>query len=127
MEIIRFHEVETRPASHEDPKAPAVLKKVLLAGEDLQEGRVQMINWSTLLPGRAFRKHFHDNMEEVFVIVSGHARILVDEEEAEITNGDAVVIPAGAVHSMENLGPDSVEFISLGIAPGKRGRTVVTE
>ena len=127
MEIIRFHEVETRPASHEDPKAPAVLKKVLLDREDLQEGSVQMINWSTLLPGKTFRKHLHDNMEEVFVIVSGRARILVDDEEAEITRGDAVIIPAGAVHTMENLGPDNVDFISMGIAPGKRGRTIVTE
>lgn len=126
MEIIRFQEVETRPASHEDPRAPAVLKKVLLTREDLQEGGVQMINWSTLLPGKAFRKHCHDNMQEVFVIVSGHARILVDEEEAEISEGDAVVIPAGGVHTMENLGRDNVVFISLGIAAGKRGRTIVT-
>ena len=127
MDIVRFQKVETRPASHEDPEAPGVLKKVLLAREDLREGSVQMINWSTLLPGRTFRKHFHDNMEEVFVIVTGHARILVDDEEAEISEGDAVVIPAGRVHTMKNLGQGNVQFISLGIAPGKRGRTVVIE
>jgi len=127
MKIIRARNTVTQPASHEDSETPAVMKKVMLARNDLQEGRLQMINWSTLLPGKTFRKHFHDTMEEVFIIVKGHARIQVDDEVAEISAGDAVLIPPEGVHSMENLGQENVEFISLGIAPGERGRTIVTE
>ena len=127
MKIIRARDIAAQPASHEDSEAPAVMKKVMLARNDLQEGRLQMINWSTLLPGKTFRKHFHDTMEEVFIIVKGHARIQVDDEVAEISAGDAVLIPPEGVHSMENLGQENVEFISLGIAPGERGRTIVTE
>ena len=125
MKIIRATDIETQPASHEDPGAPAVLKKVMLRNRDLIAGNVQMINWSTLLPGKTFRRHLHDNMEEVFIIVKGRARIMVDDEEAEISDGDVVVIPVGSVHTMENLGQDNVDFISLGIAPGKRGKTIV--
>ncbi|MBW2208136.1 MAG: cupin domain-containing protein [Deltaproteobacteria bacterium] len=125
MKIIRAAEIEIQPASHEDSQAPAVIKKVMLARDDLQEGSVQMINWSTLLSEKTFRKHYHDNMEEVFIIVKGRARIMVDDEEAEISDGDIVVIPAKSVHTMENLGQDNMDFISLGIAPGKRGRTIV--
>jgi mannose-6-phosphate isomerase-like protein (cupin superfamily) len=64
-------------------------------------------------------------MQEVFIIVNGLAKIRVDEEEAELSDGDVVLIPKGSVHIMENLGQDNVEFISLGIAPGKRGNTIV--
>ena len=125
MKLIRATDIETQPASHEDPEAPAVLKKVMLQNRDLIAGNVQMINWSTLLAEKTFRKHYHDNMEEVFIIVKGRAKIMVDEEESEISDGDVVVIPAKSVHTMENLGPVNVEFISLGIAPGKRGMTIV--
>lgn len=125
MKIVHTTDIETQPASHEDPGAPAVLKKVMLRNQDLIPGNLQMINWSILLPGKTFRGHFHDNMEEVFIIVKGRAKIMVDEEETEITDGDVVVIPVGSVHSMENPGQDNVDFISLGIAPGKRGKTIV--
>jgi len=125
MKLIRATDIETQPASHEDPGDPTVLKKVMLQNRDLIAGNVQMINWSTLLPEKAFRGHYHDNMEEVFIIVKGRAKIMVDDEEAEISDGDVVVIPAKSVHTMENLGQDNVVFISLGIAPGKRGRTIV--
>jgi mannose-6-phosphate isomerase-like protein (cupin superfamily) len=125
MKIIHKTDIEMQPASHEDPDAPAVLKKVMLRNRDLIEGNVQMINWSTLLPEKTFRPHFHDNMEEVFIIVRGRAKITVDDEVSEISEGDAVVIPATSVHSMENPGQDNVDFISLGIAPGKRGKTIV--
>ena len=125
MKLIRATDIETQPASHEDPAAPAVLKKVMLRNHDLISGNLQMINWSTLLPGKTFRRHLHDNMEEVFIIVKGRAKIMVDAEMAEISDGDVVVIPVGSVHSMENLGQENVEFISLGIAPGKRGKTIL--
>ncbi|MFC1580194.1 cupin domain-containing protein [Thermodesulfobacteriota bacterium] len=122
---MRATDIETQPASHEDPDAPAVLKKVMLRNQDLITGNVQMVNWSTLLPGKTFRRHFHDNMEEVFIIVKGRASIMVDDQEAELSEGDVIVIPSGSVHSMKNPGQDNVEFISLGIAPGKRGKTIV--
>jgi len=127
MKIIRARDIAAQPASHEDPEAPAVLKRVMLQREDLQEGRLQMINWSTLLPGKTFRDHYHDNMEEVFIVVAGRAKIMVDDEAAEISEGDVVVIPKGGVHRMKNSGQKNVEFISLGIAPGARGRTIVIE
>ena len=39
------------PASHEDPRSPGVLKRVIATRDLFQEGRVQMLNWALLPAG----------------------------------------------------------------------------
>ncbi len=41
MRIIRSTESEFVPASHEDPKSPGALQRVVLGKDDLMEGKVQ--------------------------------------------------------------------------------------
>lgn len=125
MDIRRSKDLDYVPASHEDARDPGVWKKVLLGKPDLVAGAVQMINWALLPAGKIFRAHYHEDMQEVFVIVSGAARIRIGEETGELAAGDAVVIPAGAVHVMEASGGRDVEYIALGISLGTGGRTIV--
>lgn len=125
MNIIRSHEREYIPASHENPDAPGVLKKVLLRRDELIQGGVQMINWALLPRGNAFQPHYHEDMEEIFIIIKGTARITIDNEEEMLSAGDTVVIPVRSVHVMEAAGEDDVEYIALGISQGKGGKTVV--
>jgi mannose-6-phosphate isomerase-like protein (cupin superfamily) len=113
------------PASHEKPDAPAVLKKILLKKDDLVDGRVQMINWALLPVGNAFERHYHQDMLEVFIIVRGTARITVEQETETLCPGDAVVVPAGSIHTMENRGQNDVEYVVVGISTGKGGKTIV--
>lgn len=125
MKVIRGSQLEFVPASHEDPGEPGVMKKVLLRKDDFIRGEVQMINWALLPAGRSFRPHYHEDMQEVFIIVRGRAKITVDDEQAEIGAGDAVVIPVGGIHEMENTGKEDVEYVVVGVSKGERGKTVV--
>lgn len=125
MKIIRFKKLKFIPASHENQKSPGAWKKVLLKREDLLKGRVQMINWSKLPIGRSFQSHYHQDMEEVFIILKGKAEIKVGEEKELIEKGDTVVIPLGKVHQMRNIGNEDIEYLVLGISLGKGGKTVV--
>jgi mannose-1-phosphate guanylyltransferase/mannose-1-phosphate guanylyltransferase/mannose-6-phosphate isomerase len=125
MKIVRFNDLAYTPASHEDAADPGVWKKVLLIKPDFIQGHPQMINWALLPAGRAFRAHYHEDMQEVFIITEGRARITVGDETGELSAGDAVVIPPGAVHVMEAPGPEDVRYIALGISSGRGGRTIV--
>jgi len=124
MHIIRFLDTHYQPASHEDPQDPGVLKKVLLKRNELAEGNIQMINWALLPVGKAFAPHYHEDMEEVFIILSGEVVITLNQETGKLTKGDAIVIPAKTVHQMENTGNGDVEYIALGISLMGQGRTV---
>jgi mannose-6-phosphate isomerase-like protein (cupin superfamily) len=125
MKIFRLKDLEWTPASHENPESPSVWKKVLLQKADLLEGRVQMVNWCRMEPEKAFRAHYHEDLEEIFIILKGQGKILVDGEEAEMGKGEAVVIPPGIVHEMKNAGGEDLEYLAVGISQGKGGKTVL--
>ncbi|MBW2646376.1 MAG: cupin domain-containing protein [Deltaproteobacteria bacterium] len=125
MKIIRSGQLQFIPASHEDPKAPGVLKKVLLQRDDLIDGKIRMINWALLPAGKSFRAHYHEDMEEVFIILNGMAMIRIDKEETVLEKKDVVVVPIGKVHEMKNIGEEDVEYIVVGVSQEKGGKTVV--
>lgn len=120
-------DITKTPASHEDPESPGVLKQVLLRQTDIVPGRIQMINWSTLLPNKSFRSHYHEAMEEVFIILDGEVEITVEEEKAILKKGDAIVIPETAVHVMKNLTDREINYIAIGISRDIGGKTVVVD
>jgi mannose-6-phosphate isomerase-like protein (cupin superfamily) len=125
MKIIRIRELEFVPAGHEDPKSPAVLIKILLKKNGPLAGHLQMVNWAKLQVGKSFRPHYHEDMEEIFIILKGKARIQIQEEEAELEKEEMVVVPMGKVHEMKNIGDQEVEYIVIGISQGKGGKTIV--
>jgi mannose-6-phosphate isomerase-like protein (cupin superfamily) len=127
MKIFRLNEREWTPASHENPQSPSVWKKILLQKADLLEGRVQMINWCRMEPGKAFSPHYHEDMEEVFIIIKGRARIFVPGEQADMAEGQAAVIPPGEAHEMKNTGEEDLEYLAVGISRGLGGKTVVVQ
>ncbi len=115
------------PAGHEDPLSPGVLKKVLLEKADLQRGRVQMVNWANLGVGKCFARHYHEDMQEIFIVVQGEAEITVGTEAAILGRGDAVVIDPREIHQMRNVGTEPVEYLAIGITQEAGGKTVVVE
>lgn len=125
MKVVKFDQKEFIPAAHEDPKDPGVLKKILFKKDELLEGRVQMINWAYLLPGKSFRKHYHEEMEEIFIIVSGEAEMKVDEKKLKLSKGDAIVMSPGEQHEMYNTGVGTVEYVVVGITAKSGGKTVI--
>ncbi len=125
MKIIRLRDLEFVPAGHEDPKSPGVLIKVILKKQDLLAGHLQMVNWAKMAEGNSFRPHYHEDMEEIFIILRGKTRIQIREEEAILGKEEVVVVPMGEVHGMKNIGDDEAEYIVIGISQGKGGKTVV--
>ena len=115
------------PAGHENPLSPGVLKKVLLEKADLQLGRIQMVNWARLGVGKEFARHYHEDMQEIFVIVQGEAEITVGTQTDTLIRGDAVVIDPHEVHQMRNVGTEAVEYLAIGVTSDAGGKTVVVE
>ena len=53
-------------------------------------------------PGRAANPHRHDVSQEIYFVVSGFGRVHVGGEMKPIGPLDAVYIPTGCVHALEN-------------------------
>jgi len=125
MEIAYSNDRSFVAASHEDPRDPGVLKKVLFQRADLQTGLVQMVNWAKLPAGNSFAPHYHEDMQEIFIIVQGTARLAVGNETVVLRRGDAILIDLREVHQMWNDTEEDVEYVVVGITKGTGGKTVV--
>ncbi|MDA0660346.1 MAG: cupin domain-containing protein [Planctomycetota bacterium] len=125
MRVIRASEQSFVAAAHEDPRNPGVLKRVLAKRDELLDGRVQMVNWARLPARSSFRAHYHEDMEEIFVVLNGPVEMVVDDTKCALLPGDAIVIAPREVHTMTNNGDADVDYVVIGIAGGLNGKTVV--
>jgi len=127
MKISYGADHEFVPASHENPLDPGVWKKVLFPKADLQAGVVQMVNWARLGAGKHFAAHYHEDMQEIFIILQGEAHLTAGTQTVVLRPGDAVRIDPREVHAMSNPGAEDVQYVVVGISSGVGGRTVVVE
>lgn len=127
MRLVRATDDAFTAASHEDPRQPGVLKRVIATRDELLAGRVQMMNWARLPVASAFRAHYHEDMEETFIVVQGEAEMRIEQTTVQLKPGDAVIVAPHEVHSMKNIGAVAVQYVVVGISLGQNGRTVVVE
>jgi len=50
--------------------------------------------------------HHHDNAEEIVFITHGQALAFVNDEQKQVTVGDALFLPRGARHRIINTGQE---------------------
>ena len=115
------------PASHEDQENPGVLKNILATKETLVDGKVQMINWALLPKESAFQAHYHEDMQEIFILVTGRAEMTVGQQKCVAGPGDTMIIEPREVHTMRNVGDTDVEYVVVGISTQQGGKTVVVD
>jgi mannose-6-phosphate isomerase-like protein (cupin superfamily) len=59
---------------------------------------------TTFYPTGTTTGHTHDNMEEVYYVISGEGVMVVGEDEFEIKPGDGLYVPPGAFHTTYQKG-----------------------
>ncbi|MEM7497939.1 MAG: mannose-1-phosphate guanylyltransferase/mannose-6-phosphate isomerase [Pseudomonadota bacterium] len=64
-------------------------------------------------PGGQLSLQSHVHRSEHWVVVSGTARVTVDEDERLLTENQSVYIPLGAVHRLENPGKVELRLIEV--------------
>lgn len=125
MKIIKGNALELVPAAHEDPKDPGVLKKVLFRKDDFRNGQVVVVNWSVLPKGKAFALHYHESLQEVFIIFKGKVTAKVNDEEFILESGDGLIVDYNEKHTMQNISDEDVIFLMFGVSDNPEGKTVI--
>lgn len=57
--------------------------------------------------------HDHANKEQVYYFVAGRGRMLIDDEEYQVSAGDAVHLAPGERHQVINPGEDDIEYLNI--------------
>lgn len=89
----------------------------LLVGESntgCDEISIQITN---VMPGKMQTIHNHPQFQ-CYYIIQGKGQIIIDDEEEELVSGDAVLIPANAMHGIKNIGEDNLQYLTANKAFG---------
>ena len=65
----------------------------------------------TLPAGKSVHRHYHLATEEIYYILQGEGQMTVGSETREVAAGDAIFIPRGAAHTLENTGQTSMTIL----------------
>lgn len=82
----------------------------------LEEGPGYKVKRIEVLPGHRLSLQFHHHRSEHWVVVAGKARVIIDGRSSDLTVFESVLIPAGAIHRLEN--PWSTLLIVVEIQKG---------
>lgn len=67
-----------------------------------------------ILPaGASVPPHHHLETEEIYYILAGTGRLSVGDETREVIAGDAVFIPRGKTHTLENTGREAMTLLLI--------------
>lgn len=72
-------------------------RKVLYTGEHCQ------LVLMSLKPGEEIGSEVHENNDQFFRFEKGEGKVIINETEYKVGDGDAVIVPAGATHNVINI------------------------
>jgi len=79
----------------------------------LDEGHTYKVKRIEVFPGKRLSYQKHAQRSEHWMVVQGMARVTLDGREIALSPGDAVDIPVGAAHRVENPGSEMLVFIEI--------------
>jgi mannose-6-phosphate isomerase-like protein (cupin superfamily) len=78
---------------------------------ELHHTQAQSLAEATLEPGQATERHYHRASEEIYFVLKGQGEMELDGETRFLRPGDAVLIPPGAWHTLENNGTSELRIL----------------
>ena len=74
------------------------------------------VHYITMQPGETVTPHVHDRVE-VYLFLSGSARVMTGDEIKEVSTGDVAIAPIGTPHAIHVLGNEPLMFFALNSPP----------
>ncbi len=90
-----------------------IWKKVLIGGGEVPHLTQYAV--AKLKPGQVVEEHSHSDMYEVFFVVSGSGKIVVNGEEQSISTGTVFTMEPNDVHCVENIGREDLVLQYFGV------------
>ena len=77
---------------------------------------IEFLAYAILPPGNTMEEHI-DPVEEIYLIFKGGGTMKVGDETREVKEGDAIWIPVGEPHSLENTGKEETFILVVAAYP----------
>jgi mannose-6-phosphate isomerase-like protein (cupin superfamily) len=88
-------------------RANSSFRKVLYTGKHSQ------LVLMSLKPGEEIGAEVHEDNDQFFRFESGQGKVLIDGNEYVVSDGSAIVVPAGAKHNVINTGASELKLYTI--------------
>lgn len=83
------------------------IEKLTLANSNFRQvlftGKKTQLVLMSLKPREEIGEEVHDKVDQFFRFEAGEGKVIIDGQEYEVKDGDAVIVPAGSKHNIVNL------------------------
>jgi len=73
----------------------------------LYTGKYSQLVLMSLKPGEEIGEETHEDVDQFFRFEQGEGKVIIDRVEHKVKDGDAVIVPAGALHNVVNTSKTS--------------------
>lgn len=81
--------------------------------ESIDSGDRYQVKRITVKPGEKLSVQMHHHRAEHWIVVSGTAKVTIDDNTTLVTENQSVYIPVGSVHALENPGQIPLQLIEV--------------
>lgn len=86
-------------------------RKVLYTGENLQ------LVLMSLKPQEEIGVEIHPNIDQFFRFEGGNGKCIINDNEFDVKDGDAIIVPAGSKHNIINTGEEELKLYTIYAPP----------
>jgi mannose-6-phosphate isomerase-like protein (cupin superfamily) len=76
-------------------------------------GTYSQVVLMSLLPGEDIGMEIHEHVDQFFRFEKGQGKVVVDSKELEVSDGSAILVPAGSNHNVINTGSNPLKFYTI--------------
>lgn len=117
--ILHKNDGELRTRRMHTDKSDVPASQFLLKVSPKNNGSQHLVaGTEEILPGARIAKHKHLIQDEILIVDSGKARVLLGDREADVEAGAMLFIPSDTWVSLKNTGREPVNVIFVFSAPG---------
>ena len=96
---------------------PNILLSATPGGDGTKDGIPEMsVHYAEMKPGDEVRPHTH-NRVEVYLFLTGRAKVMTGDEIEEVTTGDVAIAPIGTPHGIKVIGSEPLRFYAFNAPP----------
>lgn len=106
-QVIKLH-IKDIPL--EDAHGGSGARKILVKPEDVTSPYLEAVVNTFLKSGGIFDWHFHQDTDEIFIVLKGEGKYYCEKEITDYKEGDVMITPANLKHKIEAKGKETSEF-----------------
>lgn len=93
-------------------------RKVLYTAKNLQ------LVVMTLKPGEEIGEEVHPNIDQFFRFEAGNGKVIINDNEYNVTNGSSIIIPQGSKHNIINTGDKALQMYTIYTPPNHQDKII---